>query len=68
MNDKWIIDVLSDMKAFARQNDLPALADQLEDAALVAAAEIASKTEGVPARLVWENGSTERIYRKARGV
>lgn len=42
----WILDVLSDLSAFAVENGLTALAEQLDDTKLIAAAEIASsKTE-----------------------
>ena len=40
MRDDWIIDVLADLCAFARQNNLPRLAAQIEAASLVAAAEL----------------------------
>lgn len=42
MGHEWIIDVLADLKSFAKQNDLPLLAVQLDDTALVASAEIAT--------------------------
>ena len=45
MGHEWIIDVLADLKTFAKQNDLPLLAVQLEDSALVASAEIATVAE-----------------------
>ena len=38
---KWIIDVLADLKTFAEQNNLPLLAAQLGETALVAMVEIA---------------------------
>ncbi len=38
----WILDVLSDLNAFAVENGLTALAEQLDDTKLIAAAEIAS--------------------------
>lgn len=41
--NKWILDVLSDLNAFAAANGLSALAEQLDDTRLIAAAEI-----GVP--------------------
>ncbi len=47
MGHDWIIDVLTDLKNFARQNDLPVLAELLDDAALVAAAEIESIQDNV---------------------
>lgn len=43
MYNDWILDVLADLKSFALANDLGALAEQLEDTTLIAAAEIASQ-------------------------
>lgn len=40
MRNDWIIDVLADLRTFALSNDLPLLAEQLDDTALVALAEI----------------------------
>jgi len=48
MGQKWIIDVLADLHAFADQNGLPLLAHQLDVTACVAKAEIASVFEGAP--------------------
>lgn len=48
MGQKWIIDVLADLHAFADQNGLPLLAHQLDVTACVAQAEIASVFEGAP--------------------
>ncbi len=49
---RWIIDVLADLKTFAEQNNLPLLAVQLGDTALLAQAEISQipdkVTEGIP--------------------
>lgn len=42
MQHEWILDVIADIKAFARQNDLPALASHMDTAWLLASAEIAS--------------------------
>ena len=42
MRSDWILDVLTDLKTFARANDMPALAEQLDDTAIVAMAEIAA--------------------------
>ncbi len=50
MRSDWILDVLTDLKTFATANDLPVLAEQLDDTAIVALAEIAAlleKTQGV---------------------
>ncbi|MEB8387120.1 hypothetical protein OO012_07770 [Rhodobacteraceae bacterium KMM 6894] len=46
MKNKWILDVLADLRQFARANDLSVLAEQLDDTCLIAASELASKTEG----------------------
>jgi len=42
MRTEWIIDVLTDLKAFAEHNRMDATVAGLEDATLVALAEIAS--------------------------
>lgn len=46
MRNDWILDVLADLKTFAQSNGLSVLAEQLQDTALVAAGELASKGEG----------------------
>lgn len=46
MQHDWILDVLADLKNFAKTNGLPALAEQLEDSRMVAMAEVASRMEG----------------------
>lgn len=48
MGHNWIIDVLADLKAFAQENDLALLAGQLDEAALIARAEIASMAAIAP--------------------
>ncbi|MEO0401084.1 MAG: hypothetical protein AAF214_01785 [Pseudomonadota bacterium] len=45
MRSDWILDVLTDLKTFARSNNMPALAEQLDDTAIVAMAEIAAMKE-----------------------
>lgn len=45
MGRYWIIDVLADLRRFARENDMPLLTAQLEEAGLVAEVEIASSLE-----------------------
>lgn len=42
MKNEWILDVLSDLKNFARANGLPGLAEQLADTADLAAVELTS--------------------------
>lgn len=41
MHHQWILDVLNDLRVFAKANGLAALAEQLDDTSLVAASEIA---------------------------
>ena len=48
MNYTWILDVLTDLRSFAQTNGLTALAEQLADTSLVAAAEIAQSTSQAP--------------------
>jgi hypothetical protein len=40
MGQRWIIDVLADLKTFAERNDLPLLAAELEECAQVAVSEL----------------------------
>ncbi|PWR01356.1 hypothetical protein DKT77_17490 [Meridianimarinicoccus roseus] len=40
MQQDWVLDVLADLRTFARQNAYSALAEQLDDTILVAAADI----------------------------
>jgi len=42
MRSDWILDVLTDIKTFARANNMPILAEQLDDAAIVAMTAIAA--------------------------
>ena len=42
MKSDWILDVLADLKTFAHANGMPALAEQLDDTAIVAMTEIAA--------------------------
>ncbi len=48
MGNKWIIDVLADLRAFADLNGLPELAGKLDEATTVAKAEIGMTLEGAP--------------------
>ena len=45
MQSDWILDVLADLKTFAHAHGMPALAEQLDDTAIVAMAEIAAAKE-----------------------
>ncbi len=62
--NEWILDVLSDLNAFALANGLSALAEQLDDARLIAAAEIATRQDEARAPA---NGNTLRIGSNPRG-
>lgn len=46
MRHDWIFDVLSDLKAYALQNNLPALAAKVDEALILAKAEIEAEGEG----------------------
>lgn len=43
MRNDWILDVLTDLRTFAELNGMPATANQLSDAYLVVAVELANK-------------------------
>jgi hypothetical protein len=47
MKSDWILDVLADLKTFAAANGLPALAEQLNDTAIIAHAEISARDEEI---------------------
>ncbi|MGS4917876.1 MULTISPECIES: hypothetical protein [Mameliella] len=67
MGHDWILDVLTDLKTFARANGMPSLAAQLDDAAFVAQAEITSQAEGNGIGLfVGKRTATGRADRAAR--
>ena len=40
MKDDWVLDVLADLRTFARQNSFSVLAEQLDDTLIVAATDI----------------------------
>ena len=46
MESEWILDVLADLRTFAQSNGMAGLAEQLDDTAIVAMAEIAATGEG----------------------
>lgn len=60
MRSDWILDVLADLKTFALSADLHALAEQLDDTAIVALAEIASLEERTQARTHGQDEATGR--------
>ncbi|TMV10199.1 hypothetical protein FGK63_03810 [Ruegeria sediminis] len=64
-HNEWILDVLSDLKTFAAANGMSALAEQLDDTKLIAAAEIAFKNEKARAPA---NGNEGRFEPGPRGT
>lgn len=46
LQNEWILDVLTDLGNFARQNGMRALAEQIDDTKIVASAELVSRVEG----------------------
>lgn len=61
MGNKWIIDVLDDLGAFARQNDMPFLAEHLDGATRIAMAEAGVTAEESPARGFGDGTGSGRI-------
>ncbi|MGQ3488153.1 hypothetical protein [Roseovarius pacificus] len=49
MQNEWILDVLSDLKGFADQNGMSALADKLADTRLVATLDLLRQGKGTSA-------------------
>ena len=62
MANDWILDVLSDLKAFASKNGLSKTAEQLDDATLIAAAEIASSRGGRPDSATNDERTARLVY------
>lgn len=54
MGHDWVIHVLSDLRQFAQQNELPLLSEQLDEAMMTAAVEIAARTD---APIHWPTGA-----------
>ncbi len=65
MGNDWIVGVLADLRTFALMNDLPMLADHLDETSQVAKAEIAHKSKGAPAVVRGECAETESIFTQA---
>ncbi|RYG92763.1 hypothetical protein EU803_01250 [Loktanella sp. IMCC34160] len=61
MGNEWIIDVLEDLKTFARMNGLDTLASQLDDTAEVARIEIESTMTGAPLSVVGDGTKFGRL-------
>jgi hypothetical protein len=69
MSQEWMIDVLSDIRQYARKNGLPGLSEVLDDAILIAAGELRGR--GTDAGLgdrnecetgVYHRGAEEHVY------
>ena len=50
MRSDWILDVLADIKTFALSNHMPALAEHLDDTAIIAMAEISASEQRMQAQ------------------
>jgi hypothetical protein len=60
MKAYWVIDILKDIRQFSEKNGMLELAEQLDDAIFVAAAEISAH--------LCSTGSVDVANRKPRGV
>lgn len=64
MGHDWILDVLTDLKTFARANGMPTLAAHLDDASCVAQIEIATNAEGENLGLLGQHATARRADRR----
>lgn len=60
MANEWIIDVLTDLQNFARQNDMPDLVTKLDDSLNAARAQVS------PGRRTTSPGAVEHMLRNAQ--
>jgi hypothetical protein len=68
MSGDWIIDVLTDLKAFAEQEGLVVTAARLDDACLTALAELAGSSVGEAAMAErHESGTRKPTHFPAKG-
>ena len=67
MSTTWILDVLADLRTFAKSNDLPVLADYLGDTTVVAMAELASKEDMGRPMPRWKHENVRKVSGKVRG-
>ena len=65
MGNDWILDVLADLRRFAQLNDLPLLAVQLDETAIVANAELSILQEGAPVTVRGGAAETGQIFHQA---
>ena len=66
MADTWIIGVLDDLAEFARRNNLPRLNEHLQDASVVAVAELESRSKG-PRKERIQHGLSDRAILEVVG-
>lgn len=62
MAHDWILDVIADLKTYANKNGLSALADELGEASLIAATEIASAEGKAPLAAIQNAGTSRYAY------
>jgi len=67
MANEWILDVLADLKAFARNNGLPAVASGIDDLSVVASAELRSAEGEAPVLVRKDRGHAEHVLRTHGG-
>jgi hypothetical protein len=65
MGQKWIIDVLADLKTFAEGNDLPVLASKLDEVSRVAEAEIEVLAQVTSVKMQGDQSGTRRFFNQA---
>lgn len=61
MQHRWIIDVLDDLGTFARHNELPLLAEHLDQAAKIAIAEATLPAKGAPLGVFADGSGPGRV-------
>ncbi len=66
MGHKWMIDVLEDLAAFAQQNDLPVIAEKLQETSAFAMEEFAETSEGASAVAYKDGAESRRLPRQSR--
>lgn len=62
MAHDWILDVLADVKTYAKKNGLSALAEQLDETTLIAVTEIASAEGKAPQAAIANARTAGHVY------
>lgn len=65
MRLEWIMGVLTDLQSFARDNGLPSLAAELDDARQVAEIELAARAEGCGVGVFGQSAEVRKLNRTA---